>query len=177
MYIPINGQETMGKECWYLLTTKSQNEARAAANLDNQGVETYFPQITVEKISKGVKVNKTEALFPGYLFIKVNTETANFNSLRSTRGVLAFIRFGPELAIVDDALIRKIQQDLRGNEDKVAKATAMKAGEHVVITDGPFAGFDAILHSADGLERSILLLNMINAQTPVVIANKHLAKK
>jgi transcriptional antiterminator RfaH len=167
----------MSKECWYVLTTKSHNEARAAANLCNQGVETYFPQITVEKIIKGVKVNKTEALFPGYLFIKMNAETANFNSLRSTRGVLAFIRFGPELAIVDDALIHKIQYDLRDNENKVVKDTLMKSGENVVITDGPFAGLEADLHRADGLERSILFLNMMNARTPVAIANKHLAKK
>jgi len=107
----------------------SHNESRTAINLHNQGYETYFPQIAVDKIRKGVKINKTEALFHGYLFIKINSQTANSNSLRSIRGVLVFIRFG--LAIVDDALIHKIKHALQDNYYKMAKAAAMKAGEHL----------------------------------------------
>jgi len=45
-------QWTKDNEQGMLLTAKSYNEARTAANLENQGIEIYFPQITVEKSCK-----------------------------------------------------------------------------------------------------------------------------
>ena len=53
-------------ESWFLLQTKSKQESRAVENLERQGVNSFCPMIRVEKLSRGSRVVKQEALFPGY---------------------------------------------------------------------------------------------------------------
>ncbi|PKF63068.1 hypothetical protein CW745_06515 [Psychromonas sp. psych-6C06] len=57
-----------------------------------------FPKNQKKKLLRGKKVLATEALFPSYLFVHLEQDNCNFNSLRSTRGVNSFIRFGGQMA-------------------------------------------------------------------------------
>ena len=76
---------------WYLLQTKSREELRAIENLERQGVISFCPQISVEKISRGKRVIVDEVLFPGYLFVNFDHEKISAMTIRSTRGVLQFV--------------------------------------------------------------------------------------
>jgi len=164
------------KMTWYVLTTKPRSEKRAQENLQNQGLEVFYPEFENTRLRQGKKTKTIEALFPGYVFINLNTEQANFNSIRSTRGVGAFVRFGMELATLSDTLIDKLKADT----EITAKASAekmLKTGDKVTITEGPFAGLDAIYQCDDGLERSVLLLQLIQKQSKLVISNTEFEKK
>ena len=45
------------------------------------------------------------ALFPGYLFIHLDKKQENWSPIRSTKGVLNFVRFGLNYAQVPDTVI------------------------------------------------------------------------
>ena len=89
---------------WYLIKTKPQQEAIAALNLANQGLNVFFPKAVIK--------NKTTPLFPSYLFIKLDNRTQNWTAIRSTKGVNNFVRFGLTFAKVTNQIINliKIQQ-------------------------------------------------------------------
>ena len=115
-------------------------------------------------------------LFPNYLFIKANQVDANFNSIRSTPGVAKFVRFGVNLAVIDELLISKLKNDLINHEVALNKTAAMQPNEKVTITEGPFSGFEAIYQHKDGLHRTVLLLKMLNNTVSVNVANEHVQK-
>ena len=43
-------------ESWFLLQTKPRQEIRAIENLERQGVVSFCPQISVEKLSRGKRI-------------------------------------------------------------------------------------------------------------------------
>jgi len=64
-----------------------------------------------------------EALFPGYLFVELDSEQVNFNSIRSNRGIVAFVRFGMELASLSDTLVDKLEADAEIMSKALAEKT------------------------------------------------------
>ena len=171
--------ESTSTEKWFLLTTKPKSEQRAVENLTSQGVEVYFPKVKQLKKRQGKKVVLQEALFPSYIFVKLNTEKDNFNAIRSTRGVGSFVRFGLNYAQVNENLISQLKGDLENllEQTNFASLTQVEKGAELIITEGPFAGLSAIYYCKDGLERSVLLLNILGKENKVVIENNHFDKK
>ena len=107
--------ENSSTKNWFVLTTKPKSEQRAVENLTSQGIKVYFPKVKQLKKRQGKKVVLEEALFPNYIFVKLNTDKDNFNAIRSTRGVGSFVRFGLNYAQVNEDLITQLKGDI-GNQ-------------------------------------------------------------
>ncbi len=166
-----------GNNCWYLLYCKAREEERAVQHLQNQGIESFYPVKSVEKIRKGVKSVKQEPLFPNYLFVSLDPETANFNAIRSTRGVASFVRFGNTYTKVDDLIVSQLQLKLTNTNKSIDDSELPKHGDNVVINEGTYKGLEAIFKASDGLERSILLIKLIEQQAELTIDNKNFKLK
>ncbi|WNC71192.1 transcription/translation regulatory transformer protein RfaH [Thalassotalea psychrophila] len=166
------------KQKWFLLTSKSREEQRAFDNLTSQGFEVFLPKISKVIKRQGVKSVSLVPLFPNYLFINLNDSEANFNAIRSTRGVGSFVRFGLNHATIQTNLIEKIKGDVKDGESNQSLEQMLNftSGEKVEISDGPFKGLQAIYQVKNGLERSILLINMLGQQNEVVIENQSFEK-
>ena len=163
---------------WYVLTSKPREEQRAFDNLCQQGYDCFLPKISKLKKRNQVKTVSLEPLFPNYLFIHLDKDTANFNAIRSTRGVGSFVKFGITPAMIDSLVVNKIKMDLEreDTEKTVAELENYKPGEKVEITTGPFKGLDAVYKNKDGLERSILLIKMLGQQNEIKIENQAIEK-
>ena len=162
----------MNMKRWYLLSCKRGEQSKAKTHLENQGVECFYPMLEVKKQRRGKPVMVNEALFPGYIFVCFDYEQGpSFTSIRSTRGVVDFIRFGPHPTQVRDDLIRDLKLMDTSIQDKTDDATALKSGDKVYIQSGPFAGFDACFQEPDGEKRSIMLINMLHQPITVSIDN------
>ncbi len=163
---------------WFVLTSKPREEQRAHDNLTSQGYEVFLPKIS--KISKrqGKKSVSLAPLFPNYLFINLEPEHANFNAIRSTRGVGSFVRFGLNHATISNTLIDKIKSDLQGEDTNKSLAQLLNynTGDKVEINQGPFKGLGAIYKTKDGLERSILLIHMLGQENEVAVENQFIDK-
>ena len=162
---------------WFLLTSKSREEQRAFDNLSAQGLEVFLPKVASVKKRKGVKSVSLQPLFPGYLFINLDQSEANFNAIRSTRGVGSFVRFGLNLATLNDSLIQQIKQNIEGNENKsLDDLLIYQQGEKVQVTQGAFTGLEAIYKTKDGLERCVILIKMLGQENEVSVDNQAIEK-
>lgn len=91
---------------WFLIYCKRHEQKRAYQNLTNQKVECFYPKILVSSFSDG-KAKKSEMpICPSYMFVRFDDEHGKmFSAIRSTRGVVDFIRFGSYPKEVPVALI------------------------------------------------------------------------
>ena len=163
---------------WLLLQVKPKQEARALENLQRQGGECYCPKILIEKLSRGKRIEVEEALFPGYLFINVQPEQngLTYTSIRSSRGVSKIVGFGAELIKVPETLIEQIKYREKADSMGFIAKDLPQAGDNINILEGPFKGLKAVFSHTDGIQRSIVLINLLNQQTPTSLANTHIKK-
>ena len=144
---------------WYLVHTKPRQEDIALVNLERQGYECYLPQMRIERVRRRKAEVATEPMFPRYLFVRLDSsdQGKSWSPIRSTLGVSQLVHFGSRAAKVDDTLV-----DLLRQRERTLPTEAMfHSGDAVVITDGPFAGLEAIYQTADAERRAFILLEIL----------------
>ena len=155
---------------WYLVVTKPQSEFKAQENLIRQGYETYLPLVQNSRRRNGKNINRTESLFPRYLFIHLDKETDNWAPIRSTIGVAGLVRFGGMPAVVPEKMVTS----LKTNEDEfglqLIEKKELKQGDKVEIIDGPFEGYKAIYQKMKSTERVSVLLDIVGKNTQVTLS-------
>jgi transcriptional antiterminator RfaH len=163
---------------WYVLTSKPREEQRAYDNLTTQGFEVFLPKIAKVIKKKVVKTIALQPLFPNYLFIQLDKQVANFNAIRSTRGVGSIVRFGLSHAVIDNDIIEDIKKSIAGYKQgkSLAELLAYCNGDTVELTQGSLKGLKAIYQVKDGLERSVLMVKMLGQQSQVVVKNEDFKK-
>ena len=149
---------------WYLLKTKPRQEKIAVQNLKNQNYEVYCPWAIINK--------KNVILFPGYLFIHLDSKLENWLPIRSTKGVLNFVKFGLNFAKIPDGVIDFIKDNETQTSEKLKNLEKFKPGESIQITDGVFKNCVAIFKSFKSDERVILLMNLMGQQQTITIESK-----
>jgi transcriptional antiterminator RfaH len=149
---------------WYLIKTKPRQENVAIANLENQNYHVYCPSAKIN--------NKIKVLFPGYLFINLDETSENWTPIRSTKGVLNFVRFGLSYAIISNKLIEFIKENELKTIERVKNLNDFKPGDKIQITDGVFKNCVAIFKSSRPENRVILLMNLLGQQQTINIKQK-----
>ena len=164
---------------WYVLTSKPREEQRAYDNLVIQGYEVFLPKIAQVIKKKGLKTVALKPLFPNYLFIQLDKQVANFNAIRSTRGVGSFVRFGLNQATIDSRIIDDIKQSIATEKQGKTLDELLDycQGDTVELTEGSLKGLKAIYQAKDGLERSILMVKMLGQESKVIISNQGFEKE
>lgn len=157
----------MSHRSWYVIQCKAKESFRAAENLQNQGFEVFHPYIEVERLRAGKIKLINEPLFPYYLFIYLSDVTDNWRPIRSTRGVLKMLSFGTTPLKVPAELIEELKQRIQPLAENL-----FKAGDEVLIDEGPLKGLKAIFETKQGDERVILLLNLLQKQQRVKVATR-----
>ena len=109
------------------------------------------------------------ALFPGYVFIYLDKHNENCSPIRSTKGVINFVRFGLNFAQVPEHIIEYIRVNQANSEEKLKKLSKFKEGDKVQITDGIFKNCIAIFKSYKSEERIILLMKILGQQQAINI--------
>jgi len=147
---------------WFVVRTKPRQEKKAKLNLENQGFTNYLPELTRDN-------GKVEALFPGYIFIKNQAGPTPFEKIRSTYGVLNYVRFGDYMAVVSDELIETIKT----RDESLMSKAIFQTNQHVRITDGLFKDLEAIYLCRNAKDRVILLLNILNSKQRIEMPDHH----
>lgn len=154
---------------WYLLHTKIRQERLALDNLERQGYTCFLPLARVEKLRRGRLTVIEEALFPRYLFIQLGNDPTDksWGPIRSTLGVSRLITFGQTPARIDDALINDLRQR---SASQTVQQRHFEPGESLVVTEGPFAGVEAIYQMTDGEGRVMILFEMLSQPVKMAVA-------
>ena len=100
-------------------------------------------------------------LFPGYVFVNLDVETAQWRSINGTIGVNRIVSFGQWPAPVAAQFIDALQ-NIDANEGLVAvNGDALLPGQDVEILSAPMVGTIAKLLSLKAGNRVTVLLNML----------------
>ena len=146
---------------WYLVKTKSRQENIAQNNLENQDYEVYCPFAEIN--------NKQVVLFPGYIFIYLDSKSQDWSPIRSTKGVLHIVRFGLNFAKIPNNIIEFIKTNQLNTAEKLKNLSKLKPGDKVQITEGTFEKCIAIFQSYKPDERVVLLMNLVGQQQNIII--------
>lgn len=156
---------------WYLIQTKPSGESVAQLNLERQGYEIYVPRLARLVRRRGHECDQVVPLFPRYLFLHLDEGHQPLAPVRSTTGVASIVRFGFNHAIVPDHVVR----DLRARADAVTGlhrltcSTELTYGVTVRVTAGVLDGLEGVFERDDGVDRVVLLLNLLGRDTRVQV--------
>jgi len=146
---------------WFVVQSKSRKEEFLCKQLNNIGIEHYYPCIRVKRVNP--RARKFQAYFPGYIFIHGDINEIGVSTLQWMPGALGIVKFGGEPAYIDDSLLHSIRQ--RIEQLSPAESTLQgkyRKGDPVYILDGPFIGYEAIFDThIPGCDRVKVLLKLI----------------
>ncbi len=146
---------------WYVLHSKPRKEEFLCDQLLARNLEAFCPEVRVQPANP--RARKTRPYFPGYVFVQADLQDVKMSSMAWMPGATGFVAFDGAPADVPENLVHAIRRRV----DEINSAggellQSLKAGETVVIKDGPFAGYEAIFDARlDGLERVRVFLKLL----------------
>ncbi|MCP1647234.1 transcription/translation regulatory transformer protein RfaH [Pseudomonas nitroreducens] len=155
---------------WYLVQCKPRQDFRALEHLQHQGYECLLPTRQIERLRNGQWNHQEEPLFPGYLFIELDTLQDNWMPIRSTRGVSQIVRFGSIPLPVPNHII----SGLRYRDQPLEQE--LQPGDKVIVDWSGTKGMEAIFLAKDGTERVLLLLNVLQREVQVSVSTRNFVK-
>ena len=152
---------------WYCVHALVKREHIAAANIELKvGVEVYCPRITYTKVTKMGKKRFTEALFPGYIFMRCENQK-NFRHIMSMNGVKCIVKYGNHYPEIPASLIDSIKSAF-GDDRVIVPDQQICPGDDVVVLNGPFSNFTAqVSQVSTGQNRVAMLMDMLGREIEV----------
>tara|TARA_B100000035_G_scaffold312957_1_gene325570 strand:- start:871 stop:1389 length:519 start_codon:yes stop_codon:yes gene_type:complete len=160
---------------WWVVRTKPRGEFQAKEQLINQGFIIYLPIYKKEQLNKNHVSLKKTSLFPRYIFLEATDFAKKYiHKIRSTYGVTQILKIGEVPIKVPNELIKNLKVLEEEQMQKTKKY--FNAGDTVKITKGLYMGLEAVYKMNDGLQRAVVLINMINKATPIQLKKSDLIK-
>ena len=109
-------------------------------------------------------MNDLKPLFPGYMFVSVNSELAPWRRINSTIGVSRLVSFEGKprplpLQLISGLMLRC---DATGT---LLPAKSLNEGDRVEMLSGPFANFVATVDTIDPEQRIWVLMDFMGQKT------------
>ena len=161
---------------WIVLTTKKDEEFRAAENVSRQKLEYFLPhrEVTVRHARK--LVAKRRPLFPGYIFVRLDLTTDDMHGLKSTRGIRGVV-------CSTDANPAILKQDVMtalitgcDENGSLLPSDQLTEGDRVRVSSGPLHEMVATVEKLASRDRVWLLFDKPHMVTKVSLPLAALTK-
>lgn len=151
-------KEKKDRPYWGLIRTKTNQEMFAARNIRERGGEYWLPIYWDER------VKQRRALFPTYVFVKIDPGTG-WIYLTRTRGVKEVLLSGEHPSRVPDHVMKELMK----RQDKVSGLIKMpkfepEQGEKIKIAYGPFQNVEGVYIAPTGPARCRILLSLMGRE-------------
>jgi len=157
-----------GTTRWFLAQLKPNCQRIAHRNLTQQGFQTFLPLREETRRHKGKFHSALKPLFPGYIFVAFDAALGGWNAINSTYGITRLVRFGEAPAAVPGHIVSQLM--LRCDEaGKLLPPRALKSGDAVSLTSGPFSEFVATVEQYAPDKRVWVLLDLMGRQTRIAV--------
>lgn len=146
---------------WYVVRSQPKRERLAAQTIRHTlGLEVVAPMVKYKKATKRGKVWWSEAMFPGYFFVKFDP-ASNARAVQASRGVLTIVRFGGDFPELPGNFVDDLARSL-GEKEEVVIDPTIEIGGIYEIGNGAFAGFEGEVREVlPGKDRVRLLIEML----------------
>lgn len=154
---------------WYAVLAHAHSENKAAAHLERQGFQTYFPRYLKRRRHARRVETVAAPLFPRYLFVAIDVATQRWRAIQSTVGVVGLVRNGEALAAVPPQVIGalKDREDERGFI-QISDKPRFMPGDKVRVIDGAFSNCFGLFEGSDE-DRVSILLDLLGRKVRVTI--------
>ena len=143
---------------WIVVRSKPRSEKIAYTQLIVRGIEAYLPLLKERRKWSDRKKWVEFPLFSSYLFARVEIKNSIF--VLQTHGVSSLVKFGEEIAIVQDEVIAAIKLAIDGGY-QLTPAEYFVAGNAVEVIEGPMAGVKGIVVKLKGKDRLVIKIDAI----------------
>ena len=167
--------ELQGGPRWYLIRTKPRKESVVEKRIGDLGLEVFLPRMRSRRRIGNRYQWILTPLFSSYLFCRLDLMLSG-KAARYAPGVKDFVKFGSRIAEVGEDVIKAIRDRCPGGVAEI-KPRPYRAGETVMIKEGPFAGLEAVFErEMAGNERVAILLELLGRQTRLVLSSEMIAR-
>mgnify|MGYP002622968233 CR=1 FL=1 len=173
---------------WYALKAISGKESKVKEYIEldmkNHGYEKYVPQVLIpsrkeEKIVRGKRTVKEVSLLPGYVLVEAMLIGEIPHMLRNTPGVLGFLGGTDNPTPMRQSEINRMLRVDDGSEEvSQTLQVQFNIGEAVTVTDGPFAGFKALVEEIDHDKQKVkVAVKIFGRVTPLELSYGQVEKE
>lgn len=153
---------------WFVVQTQSRAENKAEFHLRRQAFDAFLPRYRKRRRHARRTDWVNAPLFPGYLFVRLDTALTQWRPILSTVGVRDLIRFGDRPTPVPVGLVEEISR--RRNAAgllEIHQPAPFEQGESVRILSGPLTNAVGLFDCEDDDQRVMILLDMMGRQVRV----------
>ena len=159
---------------WYLVQLKPNGHRLAKANLERQAFKTFLPLQNVTKRSAHKFVDRHVPLFPGYMFVELDTAQNAWRKVNSTLGVARIVSLGGTPTPVPSAIINEFIS--RCDDEGILRPTlGLEVGQDVKVLRGPFANFVAKVEEISPDQRVWILIDLLGQPSRISVTKDAIA--
>lgn len=152
---------------WSILRAISGREKTLAERIEAKSIPTFLP-MRLAMISHARKISfEPRPLFPGHLFVSLDSINSRWHEFQRLPGALSFIRFGPSPSVVRPGVIEALQSAVNSGEFNDKIESPLGVGEIVQIKSGPFANLFGRIARVDPKSRNYLILELLEKDRAV----------
>lgn len=166
---------------WYVIRTSSGWEKKVKkyfeSEVEKYGLSNRISQVVIPThkeyyVKNGKKITREVNYFPGYLLMEADMCGEFTGILKNTPGALHFLgpKGGPAEPLKESEVNRILGKidEMRESPDSIK--IPFTIGENVVITDGPFANFNATVDEVNQDKKKIVVsVKIFGRKTPLTI--------
>ena len=151
---------------WIAVYTKPRHEKTVEKELLKKEFEAYLPLLKQRRKWSDRKKWVEVPLFRSYIFVKTEIKNALF--VLQTLGVVKVVKFGGEVAVIQNDSIQAIKLMIEGGYSPEATDYFVK-GDPVEVKDGPLKGLVGEVIRVDNHDRLLVRVDAIQHSVSVQI--------
>jgi len=167
-------QKSQGRH-WYVLHTYSgyEDAVREALmqrietmNMQDKIFDVIVPKESQIEIKRGEQTTVKKRIFPGYVLVDMIVTDESWYVVRNTPNVTGFVGAGTVPIPLSEEEVARMKKRMGVVEPKYK--IDYNLNENVVITDGPFTGYDGLIGEIDRDKGKLkILVDIFGRETPV----------
>ena len=158
---------------WIVVRSKPRSEKVAHNELVKKNIESYLPLLKERRKWSDRKKWVEFPLFSSYLFARIDIKDSIF--VLQTQGVNTIVKFGKQIAIVQNSVIEAIRLAMEGGY-QLEPVEYFVEGNQVEVIAGPMKGVKGIIVKLKGQHRLIIKIDAIQQALSIQIESKFIRK-
>ena len=154
---------------WIVVRSKPRSEKVAHNELVKKNIEAYLPLLKERRKWSDRKKWVEFPLFSSYLFARIDIKDSIF--VLQTQGVNTIVKFGKQIAIVQNSVIEAIRLAMEGGY-QLEPVEYFVEGNQVEVIAGPMKGVKGIVVKLKGQNRLIIKIDAIQQALSIQIESK-----
>lgn len=169
-------QDTQTTTQWYLVQIKPNSYRIAMRNLEQQGFLVFNPVHEELRRYKSKLRSELRPLFPGYMFVSFNPDSAPWRAINSTYGVSNIVTLGQSSPKAVPAQFMEGLLARCNANGQLSNPALLQSGDKVRVISGPFSDFISNVEHVAADKRVWVLVDILGGLTKVTIDMDNLQK-